>query len=251
MNFSKIFFTISLCTVAISAYANTNVKDSQYIPKTSVVSSNSDDLAKVGYGFGYMMGDGNKDTANDLNLDAYFQGFRDAYLGNKPAMNEDEIKKVLINYQKRKEAEYAKQLEQTAKNNLAKGNQYLADNAKKTGVITTKSGLQYKIIKQGTGKKPALKDTVKVHYEGKLIDGTVFDSSYKRGEPTDLSLDSVIDGWKEGIGLMNVGSKYQLFIPAKLGYGESGMSDIEPNSVLIFDVELLDIVPKKLTKQAK
>lgn len=249
MKFSKNLLVFSLSVLALSSHAS--VKDSQYLPKTTTVNHQSDDLTKVGYGFGYMMGDGNKDSATDLNLDAYFQGFRDAYLGNKPAMTEDEIKKVLMDYQKRKEAEYAKQIEQTAKDNLDKGNQYLANNAKTSGIKVTQSGLQYRVLKQGSGKKPTLKDTVKVHYEGKLIDGSVFDSSYKRGEPTELPLDSVIDGWQEGITLMNVGSKYQLFVPAKLGYGEAGMMDIEPNSVLIFEVELLEILPKKATKQAK
>lgn len=251
----KIIKQISLLTIsllAINSHANTStVKDSQYIPKKSVITQNSNDLQKVGYGFGYMMGDGNKDNATDIDLDAYFQGFRDAYLGNKPALTEEEIKKTLLAYQQKKEAEYAKALEAVAKKNLQIGNEYLAKNAKNQGVITTKSGLQYKVIKQGTGKKPTAKDSVKVHYEGKLIDGTVFDSSYKRGEPIELPLDQVIEGWKEGLQLMNVGSKYQLVVPANLGYGEAGMSDIEPNSVLIFEVELVDIVRQKPTKQAK
>lgn len=242
---------LSLCLLAITSYANTktaSVTDSKYLPKKSIVTQQSDDLIKVGYGFGYMMGDGNKDNATDINLDAYFQGFRDAYLGNKPALTEEEIKKVLMDYQKRKEAEYAKQVEEVAKKNLNIGEQYLAKNAKNKGVKTTKSGLQYQIIYEGKGKKPTAQDTVKVHYEGKLIDGTIFDSSYKRGEPAEFSLEQVIDGWQEGLQLMNVGSKYRLVVPARLGYGESGMSDIEPNSVLIFDVELLDIVVNKPTK---
>lgn len=248
MKFIKQIALLPLCVIAITSYANTTttiVKDSQYLPKKSLVTQQSDDLAKVGYGFGYMMGDGNKDNATDISLDAYFQGFRDAYLGNQPVFTEEEIKKILMDYQKRKEAEYAKQIEAVAKKNLAIGEEYLAKNAKNKGVKTTKSGLQYQILQEGNGKKPTAQDTVKVHYEGKLIDGTIFDSSYKRGEPTKLPLENVIDGWKEGLQMMNVGAKYRLVVPAHLGYGEAGMNDIEPNSILIFEVELLEILPKK------
>ena len=243
----KLFHTLSilaLATASLVSHAETTVKDSSYLPKKSKVSVKSDELTKVGYSFGYMMGDGNKGTATDLMLDAYFQGFRDAYVGNTPALTEEQIKQTLMDYQTRKETEYAKEIEALAKKNLEKGKAYLAENGKKTGVITTKSGLQYNVITQGTGKRPTATDTVKVHYEGKLIDGTVFDNSYKRGEPITLPLNEVITGWTEGLQLMPMGSKYHFVVPADLGYGEAGMTDIEPNSVLIFDVELLEINPK-------
>lgn len=246
---------LSICTLAILAsvaniasaddnISKTSVADSKYLPKTTVVSPTSDTLQKVGYSFGYMMGDGNKDSANDLVLDAYFQGFRDAYIGNTPALTEAQIKQVLLDYQKNKEAEYAKEIEALGKKNLEQGDAYLKENAKKSGVKTTKSGLQYKILTNANGKKPTAKDTVSVNYEGRLIDGTVFDSSYKRGEPSVFPLGQVIDGWVEGLQLMPVGSKYQFVVPANLAYGEAGNVDIEPNSVLIFDVELLEINPK-------
>lgn len=241
---ANITFAADKTTTKAMAADKALVADSQYLPKKTVVTPNSDTLQKVGYSFGYMMGDGNKDSANDLMLDAYFQGFRDAYIGNAPALTEAQIKQVLLDYQKTKEAEYAKQVEQLGQKNLEQGKAYLKQHAKQSGVTTTKSGLQYKILTNAKGKKPTIKDTVVVHYEGRLIDGTVFDSSYKRGEPSVFPLDQVIDGWGEGLQLMSVGSKYQFVVPANLAYGASGNVDIEPNSVLIFEVELLEVNPK-------
>lgn len=124
----------------------------------------------------------------------------------------------------------------------AKAAAFLAENAKKAGVKTTASGLQYEVITEGKGARPKATDQVKVHYEGKLVDGTVFDSSVKRGEPVTFPLNQVIPGWTEGVQLMTVGSKYRLVIPAALGYGEQGAGPIPPNAVLVFEVELLDIV---------
>jgi len=126
---------------------------------------------------------------------------------------------------------------------MQKGIDFLVENGKKAGIITTSSGLQYEVINEGNGAKPAADDIVKVHYEGKLIDGTVFDSSYER-EPIEFPLNQVIPGWTEGVQLMSVGSKYRLFIPPELGYGAGGAGPIPPNSVLIFEVELLDIPNK-------
>jgi FKBP-type peptidyl-prolyl cis-trans isomerase FkpA len=125
---------------------------------------------------------------------------------------------------------------------MDKNQQFLADNAKQEGVQTTASGLQYKVLREGTGPKPGEYAEVEVHYEGRLIDGKVFDSSYQRGEPISFLLGQVISGWREGVQLMPVGSKYQFYIPAELGYGKSGMPGvIPPNATLVFDVELLKI----------
>ena len=136
----------------------------------------------------------------------------------------------------------------TAEKNLKAGEAFIAANAKKEGVKTTASGLQYKVIKTGTGASPKLTDTVKVHYHGTLIDGTVFDSSVQRGEPVTFPVNGVIPGWTEALQLMKVGDKWQLVIPAKLAYGEDGSGPIGPNSVLIFEVELLDIEKPEAAK---
>jgi FKBP-type peptidyl-prolyl cis-trans isomerase len=126
---------------------------------------------------------------------------------------------------------------------LAKGEKFLQDNSKKEGVVTTASGLQYKVITEGTGRSPSAADTVEVHYEGTLIDGRVFDSSYKRGESIEFPLNRVIAGWTEGVQLMKEGAKYRFYIPSKLAYGSRGAGrDIGPNEALIFDVELLKVI---------
>lgn len=124
---------------------------------------------------------------------------------------------------------------------IEKSKKFMADNGKKDGIITTKSGLQYKVEKRGSGKKPGVESVVSVNYEGRLVDGTVFDSSYERGEPAQFQLDEVIPGWTEGIQLMNVGSKFTLYIPPDLGYGDMAGYPIPPNAVLIFEVELIAI----------
>ena len=129
-----------------------------------------------------------------------------------------------------------------AEDNKAEGDKFLAENKTKGGVITTESGLQYKVITEGTGAKPKLEDVVKVHYTGKLLDGTMFDSSIERGEPVEFPLNGVIAGWSEGVQLMSVGSKYIMWIPSELAYGEPGNQSIKPNSTLEFEVELLEIV---------
>ena len=138
---------------------------------------------------------------------------------------------------------YAKEVQALAATNAANAKQFLVTNAKKTGVVTTASGLQYQVLKTGTGKSPKATDKVKVNYEGRLADGTIFDSSYKRGEAVTFPLNQVIKGWTEGVQLMKEGAKYRLFVPPALGYGEAGNAEIEPNSLLIFDVELLQVNP--------
>lgn len=238
---------VATATEPVTQTATTTVPkvaDSVYIPKTTVTAT-SNELTKVGYSFGYLMGDGNKDSVDDLQLDAFFAGFRDAYLAKNPSISKAQMQQALLDYQKRKEAEFAKKIEVMASQNLAKEKAFLISNAKKAGVKTTASGLQYEVLKQGTGKSPTAKDKVKVHYEGRLLDGTVFDSSYKRGEPVTFPLDQVIKGWIEGLQLMKEGSKYRLFVPSNLAYGEAGNSDIEPNTMLIFEVELLEVNPKQ------
>lgn len=238
-------------TASRTTSETTNVTPSRYLPVTSSVQPTSSEIDQVSYSLGYLMANGNKDIVDDLVLDAFFQGFRDAYQDRDATLSKARMQRVLLAYQKRKETEYAKQVEQIAADNAQQAEQFLRDNAKQAGVRTTASGLQYQILKAGTGARPTISDNVKVHYEGKLIDGTVFDSSYKRGEPATFPLDQVIAGWREGVPLMQVGAKYRFFVPPALGYGAPGSAEIEPNSVLIFDIELLDINPKPAAQDKK
>lgn len=197
---------------------------------------------RAAYSIGYVSGKSSEAQAPKLDLDQFMTGFRDAYAKKAGALTEEEMRTALAAYEEtlKKEAEMAKK--KSAIEGAAKGTAFLAENGKKAGVKTTASGLQYEVVTEGKGPKPKATDVVKVHYEGKLVDGTVFDSSRQRGEPIEFPLNRVIPGWTEGVQLMNVGSRYKLTIPAKLGYGEEGAGPIPPNAVLVFDVELLDIV---------
>ena len=187
------------------------------------------------------MAEGNKEAVEDLNLDTFEKGFRDGYKGADSALNEEQMQQVLMDYQKEQEDKFLKDMEGQAADNTTKGEAFLAANAKKEGVKVTASGLQYKIVKAGTGKSPKATDFVEVNYEGKLIDGTVFDSSYERGEPIEFPLNQVIAGWTEGVQLMKEGAKYEFYIPSDMAYGEVGTQGIGPNSTLIFTVELLSV----------
>jgi len=163
-------------------------------------------------------------------------GMKDILYGNETRFSMDEANMIF------NEA-YKANMERAEAERKQAGIDFLEKNKKKTGVTTTESGLQYEVITQGSGPKPAAADKVRVHYKGTFIDGSEFDSSYTRGEPAEFKLDTVIPGWTEGLQLMNVGGKYRLFIPSELGYGEQGMRrQVPPNSTLIFEVELLDII---------
>lgn len=212
----------------------------QATKSTMTITNESPELEKVGYSLGYMMAEGNKGQVDDLNLDAFETGFRDGYEEKESALTQEQMQQVLVSYQEKKQAEMIKEMEAKAASNKEEGQKFLAENKTKEGVQTTDSGLQYKVVKEGTGASPKATDMVKVHYEGKLIDGTVFDSSYERGEPIEFPLNQVIPGWTEGVQLMKKGAEYELYIPSDLAYGEAGTPGIEPNSVLIFKVELLD-----------
>lgn len=237
--------TLATLSLAILTASPLALSATTTVPATTApVNTANPDLAKVGYSFGYMMGEGNKDVVDDLDLEAFYRGFKDAYHNNVPTLTEKQMQTVLLDYQKHKEAEYAKKLQELGKKNLVTEQDFLAKNGKKAGVQTTASGLQYQVLKQGNGKSAKSNDLVTVHYEGKLLDGTVFDSSYKRGEPVEFPLDKVIKGWTEGVQLMKEGSKYRFYIPSSLAYGEAGNVGIEPNSLLIFDIELLKVKPQ-------
>ena len=200
-----------------------------------------DPKIRTSYALGVDIGKSVKRQPLELDAKAIAAGLVDAYTGT-PALSDAELKEVL---QKLQEEFRSKAMAQQAKagaENQKKGEAFLAENAKKDGVKTTTSGLQYQVIKSGSGKTPSKKDTVKVHYHGTLIDGTVFDSSVDRGEPISFPVDGVIPGWTEALQLMKEGDKWKIFIPSNLAYGEHGAGEkIAPNSTLVFEVELLSV----------
>ena len=178
----------------------------------------------------------------EIDLDAFVQGMKDSQSGVKPALSAQEMRQAKAKYQLKARERRLAEAERIAEENKAKGEAFLAENAKKPGVVTTDSGLQYKIIKPGTGKTPTLNDTVVTHYRGTLIDGREFDSSYKRNQPATFPVKGVIKGWTEALQLMKEGAKWELYIPAELAYGKSRRSElIQPNSTLIFEIELLEV----------
>jgi FKBP-type peptidyl-prolyl cis-trans isomerase len=189
----------------------------------------------VSYAFGMIMANQFKGWGLTFNYDSFTQGFKEYYEDLDTRFSYEE---AMAQAQTAYSAVYEEQSNQERQKGIA----FLAENAKKTGVITTASGLQYEVITEGSGAKPVASDTVRVNYEGTLIDGTVFDSTYEYGEPVEFPLNRVIPGWTEGIQLMSEGSTYRLYIPSELAYGEQGASVIPPNSALIFEVELLTIV---------
>ena len=178
----------------------------------------------------------------DLDREIIIEAVTSLLRGNQPDMSQEDYQQTMQKFQATMEEKANAEAQKAASENSEKGKAYLAENAKKEGVKVTASGLQYEVIKEGTGKKPAATDTVSVHYEGTLINGQVFDSSIRRGQPVEFPLNRVIPGWTEGVQLMSVGSKYRFVIPSNLAYGEHGAGGaIGPNETLIFEVELLDI----------
>jgi len=197
---------------------------------------------KLSYSIGVDIGNTLKRQQIEADPAAVGQGIKDVLLGAKLQLSEQEIKETMMSFQKEMVAKQAERMKQAGDKNKKEGEEFLAANKKKEGVITLPDGLQYKVMKEGTGKTPKATDTVTVHYRGTLIDGTEFDSSLKRGEPASFQVNQVIAGWTEALQKMKVGSKWQLFIPANLAYGERGAGNsIGPNAALIFDVELISV----------
>ena len=181
--------------------------------------------------------------ASDISAEDFAQAIKDVLEGNELKVSHREAQAIVQDYFQKQEQKLQAQRAEAGKAHKEAGEKYLAENAKKEGVITLPSGLQYQVLKEGSGKKPTAKDTVQCHYEGFLIDGTVFDSSIQRGEPATFPLQQVIAGWTEGLQLMQEGAKYRFFIPYRLGYGEGGAGNsIPPFAALIFDVELIQVV---------
>lgn len=194
-------------------------------------------MEKISYALGLGIGQQLKSMdIENFDIKEFSRSIEDVMLGRDTDMTAREAQVMLSEYFQKKE-------KQQAEENIAKGKAYLEENGKREGVITTKSGLQYEVLTEGTGKSPKATDKVRCHYEGRLTDGSVFDSSYQRGEPADFGLNQVIAGWTEGVQLMKEGAKYRFHIPYLLGYGERGAgASIPPYATLVFDVELIKVL---------
>lgn len=206
----------------------------------------STELNKTSYAIGTKYGESIKQDLPDLELPLLIEGIKAGHGESKNQLTTEQITQLLTQYQQTRAQKMQAEQGAAAEKNLKEGKTFLEKNAKEADVKVTPSGLQYKIIKAGTGAKPGLEDTVKVHYHGTLIDGTVFDSSIERGEPISFPVNGVIKGWTEALQLMPAGSEWQLYIPANLAYGEEGTrGKIGPNASLIFKVQLLEVVSGK------
>jgi FKBP-type peptidyl-prolyl cis-trans isomerase FkpA len=198
---------------------------------------------KVSYMVGMQIGSSLTQIKDEIDLAVVTKAIEATLKGDAPLLTQEQAMEVQKGFAERLQAKRAAEMQEAATKNKAEGDAFLAKNKTAAGVQTTASGLQYKVEKQGTGPKPAGTDTVKVHYTGTLLDGTKFDSSVDRGQPAQFALNAVIPGWTEALALMPVGSKYTLWIPSNLAYGDRGTpGPIGPNATLKFDVELLEIV---------
>jgi FKBP-type peptidyl-prolyl cis-trans isomerase FklB len=201
---------------------------------------------KLSYALGINLARQFQSQAVDVDVAFFTQGLRDTLTGGKPALTEEEVRAVMTAFQEEMKTKQAALMKRESEKNAKEATEFLAANKDKEGVVTLPSGLQYKVLKEGTGPKPTLEDTVVCHYRGTLINGIEFDSSYKRNEPAKFPVKGVIKGWTEALQLMPVGSKYQLFVPSSLAYGDRGAGPvIGPNALLIFEVELVSIQPKQ------
>ena len=199
---------------------------------------------QASYGIGYSLGEQLKgQNVPEVSLEAVIMGLSDSFEGRPQRIDQATLDAAFEVMRERK----SEQQGMIATVNLENGEKFLADNRERDGVKTTRSGLQYEVMRSGEGLSPAASDRIKTHYRGELIDGTVFDSSYDRGQPVTFAVNQVIGGWTEALQMMKVGGKWRLFIPSELGYGERGAAGgrIPPNSVLVFEVELLEINPRR------
>ncbi len=241
----KMFVAAMVLAVVVSFGCKTTPEPEVVVAPEPEVAAETNDEAKLetlsqkaSYAVGTQMGQSLTQFPVDLDRASFDAGFEDGLAKKESRLSQEEMMSVFREMQTKAQEKAAS----AGKINLEKGKAFLAENAKKKGVKTTASGLQYKVVRKGKGKKPARTNRVVVHYEGKTLDGNVFDSSYARNKPNEFAVGGVIPGWTEALLLMKIGSKYQLFIPSDIAYGPRGQGrDIGPNEVLIFDVELLDI----------
>lgn len=209
---------------------------------TAVLESNE---ARESYVIGLQLGESIKKSGLEVDTAALFVAIEDALKGRAPALTQEEMMSTMQALQEKMKSQQEKMMQEMqsqSEDNLKKAEEFLAKNAGEPNVMKTDSGLQYMVMKQGEGEKPVAASTVRVHYKGTLLDGTEFDSSYKRGEPAEFQVGGVIKGWQEALQLMSVGSQYKLFIPPDLAYGPQPRPGIPGNSLLIFEVELIEIV---------
>ncbi|MCM8756908.1 MAG: FKBP-type peptidyl-prolyl cis-trans isomerase [Candidatus Omnitrophica bacterium] len=233
-NILPVFIWFCLITSLAAAEKKANISVSK-VPKEPV--------SKLSYALGQEIGTSLKNLDTVVEWDWFLRGIKDAFEGKEPLVPAAEANQLRQDLLQKVQAKKREERAALAEKNKLEGNKFLEENAKKEGVVTTPSGLQYQILKNGTGPKPVLTDKVKVHYRGTLLDGQEFDSSYRRGEPVIFPLTGVIKGWQEALKLMNTGSTWRIFVPPHLAYGERGAGQtIGPNAVLIFEVELLEVV---------
>lgn len=200
------------------------------------------DRDRNSYMIGMNFGNQLKNIEDQVDLDVVMSGLQDAFGGNDTKLTNEEAQQISNDFRAKLQEIQQQKVAAMGEENSTKGAAFLVENKDKDGVKSTESGMQYQVIREGNGPKPTANDRVKVHYLGTLIDGTKFDSSYDREAPAEFPLNGVIKGWTEGLQLMGVGSKYKLFIPGELAYGPEGSGPIPPNSTLVFEVELLEIL---------
>jgi FKBP-type peptidyl-prolyl cis-trans isomerase FklB len=236
--------TTAPATSAKKSAGTTAAKSASTEPKNAPGPPLTTDKEKQSYALGMNIARGISRQGADVDAAAMARGLRDTLSGAKPLLTDDEAEAALKQLQDVVKAKQDAELQKIGEANMKEGQEFLAANKTKDGVVTLPSGLQYKIITPGTGPKPTADDTVVCNYSGAFLDGKEFDSSYKRGQPAEFPLKGVIKGWTEALQLMPVGSKWQLFIPSDLAYGPQGRGPIPPNATLIFQVELISIKGK-------
>lgn len=230
-----------VATVALQACNQQSAPEPEAESATDEVAL-EDSSQRLSYGIAYGLGQRMAADSVPMDVPAFTAGLQDALDGSEPRMTEEEIQEEMTAYQQRAMEEQQAQAAAAAEANQAAAEAFLAENAAREGVVVTESGLQYEVIEAGEGANPGPEDTVEVHYRGTLVDGTEFDSSYKRGETVSFGVSQVIAGWTEALQLMSPGAKWNLYIPSELAYGPGGAGNlIGPNAALVFEVELINI----------